>query len=145
MERRREQQHQSQHIFTASEVAEFAYCPLAWWHERFESAAQTDSEELFARLVELEHEHDAQAPALPEYQMIEQLLLRRGAFEQGRQQHQDHADAVAALEEPGELEEMEAERVPVTGTAGLTRRLLWLAVAIVVLGLLLMTIAVVLR
>lgn len=145
MERRREQQQQSQRIFTASEVAAFAYCPLAWWHERFELAAQADTEELFARLVELEHEHDAQAPALPEYQMIEQLLLRRGAFEQGRQQHQDHADAVAALEEPEELGELEEERPHVAGTAGLTRRLLWLTIAIVVLGLLLMVAAVVLR
>lgn len=145
MELRRVQQQQSQHIFTASEVAEFAYCPLAWWHERFELAAQADSEELFARLVELEHEHDTQAPTLPEYQMIEQLLLRRGAFEQGRQQHQEHADAVAALEEPGEFEEMEEERVHVAGTASLTRRLLWLALAIVVLGLILMAVAVVLR
>ena len=38
-------------------------------------------------------------PALPEYQMIEQLLLRRGAFEEGRQQHLDHAGEVEELQE----------------------------------------------
>ena len=31
--------------------------------------------------------------------MGEQLLLRRGAFEQGIQQHQEHADEVAEIEE----------------------------------------------
>src|SRR6266566_8651883 len=91
-----------QRYFTASEVAEFEYCPLVWWHEQFEPLAQADTEELFARMVELEHEHGPQAPALPEYQVGEQLLLRRGAFEEGKQQHLDHADEVA---------EVEAERI----------------------------------
>jgi hypothetical protein len=81
-------------MFTASEVAEFEYCPLVWWHEQFEPWVQAESEELFARLVELEHEQGAQAPALPEYRMIEQLLLRRGAFEQSSQQPPEHAEAV---------------------------------------------------
>jgi hypothetical protein len=85
-------------IFTASEVAEFEYCALVWWHEQFEPWAQEESEALFARLVELEHEHNAQAPGLPEYRMIEQLLLRRGAFEEGRRQHQEHAEAVEDIE-----------------------------------------------
>ena len=83
-----------QRLFTASEVAQFEYCPLVWWHEQFEPLAQADKEELFARMVELEYEHGAQATALPEYQMIEQLLLRRGAFEEGRQQHLEHAGEV---------------------------------------------------
>jgi hypothetical protein len=86
-------------IFTASEVAEFEYCPLTWWHEQFEPLAHADTEELFARLVELEHEHGSQAPALPEYRMVEQLLLRRGAFDEGRQQHREHAEAVEEVEE----------------------------------------------
>jgi hypothetical protein len=88
-----------QRFFTASEVAQFEYCPLLWWHEQFEPLAQADNEELFARMVELEYEHGAQAPALPEYKMIEQLLLRRGAFEEGRQQHLDHAEDVASIQE----------------------------------------------
>ncbi len=50
-------------------------------------------------MVELEHEHGIQATTLPEYQMIEQLLLRRGAFEEGRQQHLDHAEEVEEIEE----------------------------------------------
>ena len=88
-----------QRFFTASEVAQFEYCPLLWWHEQFEPLAQADNEELFARMVELEYEHGAQAPALPEYKTIEQLLLRRGAFEEGRQQHLDHAEDVASIQE----------------------------------------------
>src|SRR5215469_595767 len=86
-------------IFTASEVAEYEYCPLVWWHEQFEPLAHADTEELFARLVELEHEHGTQAPALPEYCMVEQLLLRRGAFDEGRQQHREHAEDVEEIEE----------------------------------------------
>ena len=62
--------------------------------------AQADTEEQFARLVELEYEHGAQAPALPEYQVIEQLLVRKGAFDEGRQQHIEHAEEV---EEAGEV------------------------------------------
>lgn len=90
-----------QRVFTASEVAQFEYCPLVWWYEQFEPLAQADNEELFARMVELEYEHGTQAPALPEYKMIEQLLLRRGAFEEGRQQHLDHAEDVASIQEEG--------------------------------------------
>jgi hypothetical protein len=91
----------SQRLFTASEVAEFEYCPLVWWHQQFEPMAEADTEELFARLVELEHEHDSQAPALPEYQMVEQLLVRKGAFDEGRQQHLEHAEDVEEIEEEG--------------------------------------------
>ncbi len=98
MQQRRQPQSR-QRLFTASEVAEFEYCPLVWWHEQFEPLAQAGNEELFARMVELEHEHGAQAPALPEYKMIEQLLLRRGAFDEGRQQHLDHAEDVKEIEE----------------------------------------------
>src|SRR5579864_596059 len=88
-----------QRRFTASEVAEFEYCPLVWWHEQFEPLAQADTEELFARLVELEHEHGSEAPALPEYRMVEQLLLRKGAFEEGTEQHLAHAEEVEDIEE----------------------------------------------
>ena len=88
-----------QRLFTASEVAEFEYCSLAWWYEQFEPLARTGTEELFARLVELEHEYGPQATSLPEYHMIEQLLLRAGAFDEGRQQHANHAEEVAEMEE----------------------------------------------
>src|SRR5713226_1796641 len=99
MQQRQQSQVKGQRLFTASEVAEFEYCPLVWWHEQFEPLAQADTEELFARMVELEHEHGPQAPALPEYQVIEQLLLREDAFEEGRQQHIDHAEEVEEIEE----------------------------------------------
>jgi hypothetical protein len=124
------QQHTRERIrmFTASEVAEFEYCPLIWWHEQFEPWAHAESEELFARMVELEHEHGSQAPALPEYRMIEQLLLRHGAFDEGRQQHQRHAEEVEDVE--AEVEE-ETRRV----SPGMTRSRM-LTIAIIVLGLL---------
>lgn len=89
--------------FTASEIAEFEYCPLNWWHEQFEPWTHADNDELFARLVEMEHEHGTQAPALPEYRMIEQLLLRRGAFDEGRRQHREHAQEVEESEEAVEF------------------------------------------
>ena len=99
MQPRQKQHYPSQRIFTASEVAEFEYCPLVWWHEQFEPLAHADTEELFARLVELEHEHGPSASTLPEYQMVEQLLLRRGAFDADHQQHSDHDEEIAEIEE----------------------------------------------
>src|SRR6266700_2374190 len=95
----RQQTQSRQRLFTASEVAQFEYCPLVSWHEQFEPLAQADNDELFARMVELEYEHGAQAPALPEYKMVERLLLRRGAFDEGRQQHLDHAEDVEEIQE----------------------------------------------
>jgi hypothetical protein len=136
MQQRRKQQHNSQRIFTASEVAEFEYCPLAWWYDQFEPAAQQDTEELFARLVELEHEHDSQAPTLPEYQLIEQLLVRRGAFEQGQQQHLDHAEEVSELEE---------ERVTIPSASNAMRRVMVFAVVLIVIALILIVVSVVIR
>jgi hypothetical protein len=127
---------QAQRTFTASEVAEFEYCPLVWWHEQFEPASQADSEELFARLVELEHEHDSQAPAIPEYQMIEQLLVKRGSFEVGRQQHSDHAEEVAEIEE---------ERISVPMMSALTRPLLIVALVFFVVAVVLILVALALQ
>jgi len=116
-----------QRFFTASEVAEFEYCPLTWWHEQYEPAAHTDTEELFARLVELEHDHSSQAPALPEYRMIEQLLLRRGAFDVGTQQHLEHA---------GDVEEAQEEARKSVTTTGQARVLAIIVAVIVVVALL---------
>ena len=132
----RQQSQSKQRLFTASEVAEFEYCPLAWWYEQFEPLAQSDTEELFARLVELEHEHGPQAPALPDYQVVEQLLLRRGAFDEGQQQHRDHAEAVEEVEEE--------VRVSVR-TTGKMRVMAWAAVAMVLLALVLIVAAIVVR
>jgi CRISPR-associated exonuclease Cas4 len=99
MQRQRQQHHQSQHMFTASKVAEFEYCPLLWWHEEFEPFTQADTEELFAHMVEMEHDQGQAATTLPEYQVIEQLLLRRGAFDEGRQDDPDQVEAVSEREE----------------------------------------------
>src|SRR6266568_9159764 len=135
------QQHVSTHnrkqrLFTASEVAEFEYCPLAWWHEQFEPLAQVDTEELFAHLVELEHEHGSEAPAVPEYQMVEQLLVRKGAFDEGRQQHQEHAE---------EVEEIQEELV-VAARRSVNMRILGLVAAVfLVLAVLLIVAAILLR
>jgi len=119
-----------QRLFTASEVAQFEYCPLVWWHEQFEPLTQANNEELFAHMVELENEHGVQATSLPEYQMVEQLLLRRGAFEEGRQQHLDHAEEVQELEEEirqGELATIRSRMLVVLAIV-----LLCLALALVV-------------
>src|SRR5947207_14140297 len=95
--------HRGQPVFTASEIGEYEYCPLAWWYARYEPHVDVDTEELFAEMVEMEQAYGAQAPTLPEYQFIEQLLIQRGAFEEGRQQHGEHALLVA---ESSDLEEM---------------------------------------
>lgn len=132
--------HAKTRTFTVSEVAEFEYCPLAWWHEQFEPWAHADSEELFARLVELEHEHGAQAPGLPEYRLIEQLLLRRGAFDEGRRQHEEHAEAVEDIEE-----EIELEIRPGAPSTGRARALTLTAAALGALALLLILCALLVR
>jgi hypothetical protein len=123
-------------LFMASEVAEFEYCPLAWWYEQYEELAQVDSEDLFARLVELEHEHGSQAPAIPEYQLVEQLLLRKGAFDEGREQHLEHAEAVEGLQE---------ERIEMPGTGRAIRALAYAAAVIFVLAALLIAASLILR
>ena len=68
-------------------------------------------------MVEMEQAYGAQAPALPEYQFLEQLLVQRGAFEEGRQQHSEHAHLVA---EGNDLEEIVEER---QGELGITEQL----------------------
>ena len=125
-----------QRLFTASEVAEFEYCPLAWWHEQFEPLAQVDTEELFAHLVELEHEHGPEAPAVPEYQMVEQLLVRKGAFDEGQEQHQEHAEEVAEAEE---------EHIMVERAVSNARLLVWIALVLLVIAGLFIAVALLLH
>jgi hypothetical protein len=136
MQQRQQFQTKRQRLFTASEVAEFEYCPLVWWHEQYEPLAQVDTEDLFAHLVELEQEHGAQAPALPEYQMVEQLLLRKGAFEEGQQQHLEHAE---------EVEEVQEEHITTARTTGKLRILALIAIVALVLALLLIAAAILIR
>ena len=136
MQQRQQSQTKRQRLFTASEVAEFEYCPLVWWHEQYEPLAQVDTEDLFAHLVELEQEHGAQAPTLPEYQMVEQLLLRKGAFEEGQQQHLEHAE---------EVEEVQEEHITTARTTGKLRILALIAIVALVLALLLIAAALLIR
>ena len=75
-----------QRIFSASDLAQFEYCPLAWWYEEVSELAQADQEELAERLAELEAEYPSSASALPEYQVIERLLERATRFAHGRKQ-----------------------------------------------------------
>ena len=142
MQQRRQQQHQSQRLFTATELADFEYCPLLWWHEQFESAVQEDTEELFARLVELEQEHETLAPSIPEYQLIEQLLVRRNAFEPEDQLAEYNEDE---NEDDRELEKREEERIPASTPRIFSRRLFLILLGISACGLLFMLVSVVLR
>lgn len=70
---------QTQFLFNASEVAEFEYCPLVWWYEQFDPIMEVDNEALFAAMVDIENEYGEEAPSLPDYQVIERLLVHRGA------------------------------------------------------------------
>lgn len=132
------QQYQSERLFTASEVAEFEYCPLIWWYEQFEPLAHAETEDLFARMVELEVEHDTQAPALPEYQMIERLLVRRDAFEEG--QPQEEAEEVEATEA-----EIEQELAPSFAAGRYVRMLVMVAGAVLLVAIVFIAIALFLR
>ncbi|GHO44811.1 hypothetical protein [Ktedonospora formicarum] len=127
MQQSRKPRHQSRRLFTASELASYEHCSLAWWHEHYDPIAQGNDDELFARLVEMENKHDAQAPSLPEYHVVEQLLLRRGAFE----------DENARQREGTDVEEMADERIITPGSEGAMRRLVPVILGLVVLSLLL--------
>ena len=70
--------------------------------------------------------------------MIEQLLLRRGAFEQGRGQEVEAEEGGAELTEPAE----EPMHVPETHLA--SRNLILLTLALIFIGLVLIAVAVVL-
>ena len=120
--------HRGQPVFTASEIGEYEHCPLAWWYARYEPHVNIDTEELFAELVEIEQAHGPQAPALPEYQFIEQLLLQRGAFEEGQQQPNTHAQQVAAITD---LDEIAEER---QGEMGSAAQLLQIRIIIITLA-----------
>jgi hypothetical protein len=132
MQRRtqQQQQYQSQRLFSASEVAEYEYCPLVWWHEQYDALNDADDEELFAEMVAMEQNYGAQAPNLPEYQVIERLLLRRGAFDEGRRQHQEHAEEVE------EAEEIAEEQLKTSDHGIAMRKLVLFAIILMVLALL---------
>src|SRR5579862_2038498 len=80
-----------QRIFSASDLAQFEYCALAWWYEEFGDLAQADQAELAERLEELEDQYPNSASAQPEYEVIERLLERAQRLAQGRAQHRAFA------------------------------------------------------
>ena len=129
------QHKQQQHFFSVTDLAEYEYCSLAWWHDHFEPLALADTEELFARLVELEELFDTQAPLQPEYQVIEQLLQRRGAFEQEHLQEPNSVSSSLPIQAPTLLAE----------GASHMRRLLIIALLILLLAILLVAAALVFR
>lgn len=110
--------------YSAKEIAQYEYCPLVWWHEQYNPVVHADNDELFAQMVEIEHEYGSQAPEVPDYQVIEQILVRRGAFE-----HDFHA--AKQLPEMDD-EALEEEYEEVVGSHPRVRRLL--ALALVTLG-----------
>lgn len=128
-----------QRNYTAKEISQYEYCPLVWWHEQYDPAVLADNDKLFAQLVALEHEYGSQAPDIPDYQVIEQILVRRGAFEEDSRitrnlQEEDDYDEYASYTDEEYAETV--EQLPKV------RRLLRLAVFALGSGILLVLLSV---
>ncbi len=120
-------------VFNATEVASYDYCPLVWWNEQYEPLVHTDNEELFATLVELENEHGNAAPTLPEYQVIEQILIRRGAFNSAGEPVEPDEDLV-------DMDQQEDYNEPII-TGDKLRKIQVLAVSTLTIALLFLLVA----
>jgi CRISPR-associated exonuclease Cas4 len=83
-------------LFSATDVSDYEYCSLAWWHDHFEPLALAETDDLVAHLVALEEEFENQAPLQPDYRVIEQLLKRRGAFQYEQEPHHAYSNSLAA-------------------------------------------------
>lgn len=92
-------------IFSASDVAQFEYCPLAWWYEEMNELAQAEEDELLQHLDELRQVYGPGALADPEYRVFKRLLVRARHYERGIAQHSGHSSLQEAPERPAELEE----------------------------------------
>ena len=92
-------------IFSASDVAHFEYCPLAWWYEEMNELAQAEEDELLPHLEELRRAYGPGASADPEYQVLKRLLVRARRYEHGIAQHSGHPSLQEASDGPAELEE----------------------------------------
>jgi hypothetical protein len=125
-----------QRNYTAKEISQYEYCPLVWWHEQYDPAALADTDKLFAQLVALEHEYGSQAPDIPDYQVIEQILVRRGAFEGDLRESQNPSEE---NEYPNYTDEEYAETVEQMPKV---RRLLRLALFTLGSGILLVLLSV---
>ncbi|HEU5200754.1 MAG TPA: hypothetical protein VFU32_14030 [Ktedonobacterales bacterium] len=89
-------------IFSASDVAQFEYCPLAWWYEEMNELAQAEEAELLPHLEELRRAYGPAASADPEYQVLKRLLMRARRYEQGVEQHIRYASPEEAADEQAE-------------------------------------------
>ncbi len=120
---------EQQRIFSASDLAQFEYCPLAWWYEEVSDLAQADPEELAERLKEWEEEYGEAAAALPEYQVMERLRERAKRFAQGQAQHTAEATQQGTPRTDTQIVETPVPRIfllIVTALAALTVALLGL-------------------
>jgi len=84
--------------FSAAELADFEYCPLAWWEEQTNSLADLTPMELAAHLDELRQRYGENAALLPEYQLVVRLQSRHGVLDAGHAAHEAHANQVATSE-----------------------------------------------
>lgn len=92
-------------IFSASDVAQFEYCPLAWWYEEMNELAQAEEAELLSHLEELKRAYGPVASANPEYQVLKRLLIRARRYDQGVEQHIRYASPEEATEGRVEADE----------------------------------------
>ena len=103
-----------QRIFSASDVAQFEYCPLAWWYEEVNELAQAEEDELLLHLEELKRAYGPAASANVEYQVLKRLLVRARYYERGIAQHaryplpQEAPDGLPEAEEQAEQDQDEA-------------------------------------
>jgi hypothetical protein len=83
--------------FSAAELADYEYCPLAWWEEQTNALADLTPEELSEHIADLRQRYGENAMVLPEYQLVLRLLARHDVLDEGRAAHEAHAGQVAAL------------------------------------------------
>ena len=127
-------------IFSASDVAQFEYCPLAWWYEEMNELAQAEEAELLPHLKELKRAYGPAASANPEYQVLKRLLVRARRYERGIEQHinsslsQEAADGLTEPDEQAEQEQAEA-----SGAEAITLSPVPRIFALVVIGFVLLT------
>lgn len=133
---------EQQRIFSASDVAQFEYCPLAWWYEEVNELAQAEEDELLQHLEELKRAYGPGASTDPEYQVLKRLLARARRYERGAAQHmryplrQEAPDSVA---EP-EAQEDEQSWDEASGESSIALPPVPRMFALVVVGLVLLTV-----
>ena len=128
-------------IFSASDVAQFEYCPLAWWYEEMNELAQAEEDELLQHLDELRQVYGPGASTDPEYQVLKRLLVRARRYERGITQHirsssrEEAANALTESEEQAEQNRDEASSEDAIALPPVPR-----IFALVVVGLVLLTV-----